>query len=90
MPDEPRRKKTPRSRPARRRKKPRRAGSRSLFSSSPLDLRTLIVLSVGDWSELADPEWPPEDITAWIEQANIRELHGVLLATLQRWHDLPG
>lgn len=28
-------------------------------------------------------------ISSWIEQANIRELRGLLLATLQRWHDLP-
>jgi len=77
---------------ARRRRNPPRGkkqrASDPLFGSRELDLRTLLVLSVGDWWDFADSEWPPEEISAWVEQANLRELRGLLLATLQRWHDL--
>jgi hypothetical protein len=43
---------------------------------------------MGDWSELADLEWPPDKIGRWLEQADIRQVRGMLLMTLHRWHEL--
>jgi hypothetical protein len=95
--------KTPRKKPdqpesaERRRKKPkkRRPSLRdSPLSADPviaapeLDLRTLVLLSMGDWSELADLEWPPETIRRWLESADIRQVRGLLLTTLHSWHEL--
>jgi hypothetical protein len=53
-----------------------------------MDLRTLVLLSMGDWSELADLEWPPENIRDWLAAADIRQVRGMLLTTLHRWHEL--
>jgi hypothetical protein len=53
-----------------------------------LDLRTLIRLSMGDWQELADLEWPPENIRRWLARADLRQVRGLLLTTLHRWHEL--
>ncbi|HVT27197.1 MAG TPA: hypothetical protein VHE81_04195 [Lacipirellulaceae bacterium] len=60
----------------------------ALGSFSGLDLRTLIVLSVGEWWELAEYDNPPESVYRWIEKADFRELRGALLAILARWHEL--
>jgi hypothetical protein len=68
--------------------KRRRDGSRSLPAAGDLDLRTLVVLSVGEWWELGDHEWPPERICRWLDQADLRQLRGILLATLERWHEV--
>jgi hypothetical protein len=43
---------------------------------------------VGEWWELGDHEWPPERICHWLEKADIRQLRGLLLATLDRWHEV--
>jgi len=59
-----------------------------LIAAPELDLRTLVLLSMGDWSELADLEWPPEDIGRWLEKADVRQVRGLLLTTLHRWHEL--
>ena len=59
-----------------------------LISSPEFDLRTLVLLSMGDWSELADLEWPPDNIRRWLEKADIRHVRGMLLVTLHRWHEL--
>ena len=53
-----------------------------------LDLRTLMLLSMGDWSELADLEWPPQKIRKWLSKTDIRQVRGMLLMTLDRWHEL--
>ena len=53
-----------------------------------LDLRTLMLLSLGDWSELADLDWPPQKIRRWLAKADIRQVRGLLLMTLDRWHEL--
>ena len=55
---------------------------------SDLDLRTLIVLSVGEWWELGDQEEPPEGFSRWVERADLRQLRGILLAVLARWQEL--
>jgi hypothetical protein len=91
MTDGPKRKKV---RPARarrplwRRKKLKRRPGESLLTPRDLDLRTLIVLSVGEWWELGDNEWPPEKICRWLDKADLQQLRGLLLATLERWHEL--
>jgi hypothetical protein len=59
-----------------------------LIAAPELDLRTLVLLSMGDWSELADLEWPPDNIRRWLESADIRQVRGMLLVTLHRWHEL--
>jgi hypothetical protein len=64
------------------------AGAEPLIAAPELDLRTLVLLSMGDWSELADLEWPPDTISRWLEKADIRQVRGMLLMTLHRWHEL--
>jgi hypothetical protein len=59
-----------------------------LGAPSDLGLRTLIVLSVGEWWELADHEKPPARIAHWLEKADVRDLRGALLAVLARWREL--
>jgi hypothetical protein len=53
-----------------------------------LDVRTLLLLSTGDWSDLADLEWPPLSIRRWLTKADVRQVRGLLLLTLGRWHEL--
>jgi hypothetical protein len=84
MAERPKRKKP---RPARRKKK-RLAAPHPLPAPGDLDLRTLVVLSVGEWWELGDHEWPPDQICRWLDKADLRQLRGLLLATLDRWHEL--
>jgi hypothetical protein len=99
MTDSPRRKKP--GRLAGRRKKPVRVRKKGPAAekappaagihqpaTTELDLRTLVRLSLGDWSELADLEWPPDNIRRWLERASIRQVRGLLLTTLHRWHEL--
>ncbi|MEX0611267.1 MAG: hypothetical protein WD738_00105 [Pirellulales bacterium] len=80
-------------RPKRRRRSSRLKKKRGGASQTPavpgdLDLRTLVVLSVGEWWELGDHEWPPSQICRWLEKADPRQLRGILLATLERWHEV--
>jgi hypothetical protein len=88
MSDTPKRKKRAAKRPAPSRRKKRRSGVSPHSLPHELDLRTLVVLSVGEWWELADNEWPPEQICRWLDEADPRQLRGLLLATLERWHEL--
>jgi hypothetical protein len=90
MAERPKRKKPRPIHPVRRlrRKKKRRTGPRPLPPPGDLDLRTLVVLSVGEWWELGDHEWPPERICRWLDKADLRQLRGILLATLDRWHEV--
>lgn len=95
--------KTPRKKPDqpdpadRRRKRPKKKrpslrdspfAADPLIAAPDLDLRTLVLLSMGDWSELADLEWPPDNVCRWLESADIRQVRGMLLTTLHRWHEL--
>jgi hypothetical protein len=59
-----------------------------VMASSELDLRTLVLLAIGEWSEIADLEWPPPSIRRWLEKADVRQVRGILLTTLHRWHEL--
>jgi hypothetical protein len=90
MSDRPKRRKSPADRSVRRPRRRERRGDRTQPLPAPgdLDLRTLVVLSVGEWWELGDHEWPPERICRWLDQADLRQLRGILLATLERWHDV--
>jgi hypothetical protein len=45
-----------------------------------------VVLSIGGRLELGDHEWPPERICRWLDKADLRQLRGLLLATIDRWH----
>ncbi|HEX5471628.1 MAG TPA: hypothetical protein VFW73_07060 [Lacipirellulaceae bacterium] len=86
MADAPKRRKRRASDPSARSR--RKRVDPALGSFSGLDLRTLIVLSVGEWWEIADYDNPPESISRWIAKADFRELRGTLLAVLARWHEL--
>jgi hypothetical protein len=98
MTDSPRRKKP--SRPGRTggRKRPKKkqpaaakaspAKGEKASTTQDLDLRTLVRLSMGDWSELADLEWPPDSVCRWLAKADVRQVRGMLLTTLHRWHEL--
>ena len=89
---------TPRRRkPVKRARRPKRdagpkvPGPKVPATSSNLDLavlRALILLSTADCLEFADHQWPPKEICRWLEQADLREVRGLLLATLERWRGL--
>jgi hypothetical protein len=84
---------TPRRRKSvKRARRPKRdAGPKAPATSSNLDLavlRALILLSTADCLEFADHQWPPKEICRWLEQADLREVRGLLLATLERWRGL--
>ena len=90
MPDEPRRRprRLTRRTGQRRKQKKRLVSGHSLISPSGLDVRTLIILSLGDWWELGEYEEPPASVSRWLEQADRGQLRGILLETLQRWREL--
>jgi hypothetical protein len=64
-----------------------RASDGSPRLASSIDLQTLIALSVGEWWDLGDHEWPPEHICRWLETAEMPQLRGLVLASLHRWQD---
>jgi len=77
------------------RKKPadggRQLAPRFQTAPSNLDLavlQALILLSTADCLEFADHQWPPAEICRWLEKADLRQLRGLLLATLDRWHSV--
>jgi len=84
---------TPRRRKsAKRARRPKRDGGKPIpATASNLDLavlRALILLSTADCLEFADHQWPPKEICRWLEQTDLRQVRGLLLATLERWRGL--
>ena len=81
-----------RRQPAKRPRRPKRDGHQPApTTSTNLDLavlRALILLSTADCLDFADHQWPPKEICRWLEQADLRQVRGLLLATLERWRGL--
>ena len=60
-------------------------------SSHDLDaavLRSLLLLSGGNPLEFREYDLPPEEILSWIKRAERRELNGLLIVSLRKWHAL--
>ncbi len=51
-------------------------------------LKSLMLLTSGDLVSFNEFQLPPSKIRAWIDQANRRQVHGLLISTLHRWHEL--
>jgi len=49
-------------------------------------VRSLLRLTEGNPSEFADLAPHPRSITKWLHRADIRQVRGLLIATLRRWH----
>ena len=51
-------------------------------------LRSLMLLTAGLPAEFSEHELPAENVQAWIGQASLRQMHGLLISALRRWHRL--
>jgi len=51
-------------------------------------LQSLSRLMPENLEELADHQWPPKNILKWLSRADLPKAHGLLIATLRRWHEL--
>ncbi len=79
------------SKKRRKRKKQRLPQISLLFTDEDLDvavLQTLSRLMPGSLDDLSDHRWPPENIQEWLSEADLPKTQGMLIATLQRWHEL--
>lgn len=52
--------------------------------------QSIVRLTGGHVQDLKDLDWPPDEIYDWIRQTSVREVNGLLLAALERWHQLHG
>lgn len=86
----------PKSRPKKaKRPKKRAAGTQTQSASDRpnLDLavlRALIMLSTADCLDFSDHQWPPAKVCQWLKKADLRQVRGMLLATLERWRRVHG
>jgi len=48
-------------------------------------LQSLALLTQGNQAEFIDHLCPPSEIRDWLKQASLREVQGMLLATLRCW-----
>ena len=53
-------------------------------------VRSLTLLTMGRTSDFRDHEQPPGDIQSWLQRAEPRQVRGLLMVTLRRWHELSG
>lgn len=53
-------------------------------------VRSLMLLTMGQTSDFRDHEQPPAHIEAWLKSAEPRQVRGLLMVTLRRWHELSG
>jgi len=51
-------------------------------------VRSLILLTSGNVAEFGEHEDPPQNVAAWLRQAEIRAVRGLLMGVLRRWHEL--
>ncbi len=51
-------------------------------------LQSLSQLMPSGLDELSKHSWPPKNILKWLSQADLPKTHGLLIATLRRWHEL--
>ncbi len=65
----------------------------SMYPIEAIDLeaavvRSLTLLTMGHTIDFRDNEQPPDHVQAWLQSAEPRQVRGLLMATLQRWHEL--
>ena len=53
-------------------------------------VRSLMLLTMGHTIDFRDHEQPPAHIEAWLKSAEPRQVRGLLMVTLRRWHELSG
>jgi len=53
-------------------------------------IRSLTLLAQATGRNLVDYPMPPANLLDWLDQANLKEVDGLLIATLHRWHALQG
>ncbi len=51
-------------------------------------LQSLMRLTSGNPVEFNEFRMPPPKILSWIDRADREQLHGLLISTLRRWHEL--
>jgi len=51
-------------------------------------IQSLTLLTRGHASDFFDNEQPPAHIETWVQSAEPRQVRGLLMITLRRWHEL--
>ncbi|MCG8450898.1 MAG: hypothetical protein MI725_15130 [Pirellulales bacterium] len=51
-------------------------------------VRSLSLITGGDALEFGDQQPPPLEIMAWLYEADLPHIRGLLFETLYRWHEL--
>ncbi len=51
-------------------------------------IRSLMLLSQSAGHDFVDHQMPPANLLDWLIQASRKEVDGMLIATLRRWHEL--
>jgi len=51
-------------------------------------IRSLLLLTLGDPIEFSEQRTVPGDVLAWISEADLLDIRGLLLETIHRWHEL--
>ncbi len=65
----------------------------SMYPIEPIDpeaavIRSLTLLTMGQTIDFRDHEQPPAHIETWLQNAEPRQVRGLLMVTLRRWHEL--
>ncbi len=53
-------------------------------------VRSLMLLTMGNTTDFCDFEQPPTHVQTWLQSAEPRQVRGLLMMTLRRWHELNG
>lgn len=51
-------------------------------------VRSLSLITAGDAIEFSDQQQPPLEVMAWLYEADLPHVRGLLFETLYRWHEL--
>ena len=71
--------------------KPSKRKSSAGSSSEDIDsdvLRSLVSLTSPNVLQFHEHKLPPAKVRAWINRANLPQVHGLLICALQQWHKL--
>ena len=62
----------------------------SNVESSPIDRYTYVhhALTAGDPIQFCQRQQPPLEVLTWLHATDLNGVHGILVASLQRWHEL--
>lgn len=74
-----------------RRKPTARKRPKQLSAQADLDLavvQSLRMLTEGDDRGFGDVSHPPQEVANWLSDAPPAKVRGLLLASLQRWHEI--